>query len=327
MNTSEELKARAAEIRDAEQAGENTAHRVGSLLCDLVDLLVGDGSLTEAVITATQRLVSQGAIEAEGAISADSIEVVQSRLGSASASVLNLLRLGRASIYIMQASGGYLEFVDLNTNTRVMLPTSANGVVALAGNTATKAEAAALSQRIDALEGSGTVPVVRGSGTFYRHGVPCTDNWCEKFAASAQHPPVVVKTADAARKFNLRDQASEGIYIASGVGQRWDIVVPEGYVIRSYKIVATLRVSEGVALLTPAGGQDYQVIPNYMQTIEVNNINATNTYFTTEDISTVPSDLPMWLKTFEVVVERIAAYATTAETAALDARVAALEGR
>lgn len=327
MNTSEELKARAAEIRDAEQAGENTAHRVGSLLCDLVDLLVGDGSITEAVITATQRLISGGTIEAGGAVSADSIEVRQSSLGSASASVLNLLALGRAAIYIMQARGGFLDFVDLNTNTRVMLPTSATGIVALAGNTATKAEAAALSGRLDAIEGSGTVPVVRDSGTFYRHGSPCTDNWCEKFVSSAQRPPLTVKTADAARKFNLRDVASEGIYIASGVGQRWDIVVPEGYVIRSYKIVATLRVSEGVALLTPAGGQDYQVIPNYMQTIEVNNINATSTYFTTEDISTVPSDLPMWLKTFEVVVERIAAYATTAETAALDARVAALEGR
>ena len=327
MNTSEELKARAAEIRDAEQAGENTAHRVGSLLCDLVDLLVGDGSITEAVITATQRLVSQGTIEAEGAVSADSIEVRQSSLGSASADVLNLKRPGRAAIYILQFANGVLAFVDLNTNTKVLLPTAREGMVALVNDTATKSEAAALSLRLDALEGSGTVPVVRGSGTFYRHGVPCTDNWCEKFVSSAQRPPLTVKTADAARKFNLRDVASEGIYIASGVGQRWDIVVPEGYVIRSYKIVATLRVSEGVALLTPAGGSDYQVIPNYMQTIEVNNINATSTYFTTEDISTVPSDLPMWLKTFEVVVERVAAYATTAETAALDARVAALEGR
>lgn len=317
MNTSEELKARAAEIRDAEQAGENTAHRVGSLLCDLVDLLVGDGSLTEAVITATQRLVSQGTIEAEGAVSADSIEVVQSRLGSASASVLNLQALGRASIYIMQARGGFLDFVDLNTNTRVMLPTSANGVVALAGDTATKAEAAALAARLVPLEGSGTARVEPSGGTFFRHGAACTDNWCERYASSAL-PLLTVETADAARKFNLRDSVDAGVYIASGSGQRWNIRVPAGYVIRSYRIVAQLRAGqqEGTVFLTPEGGDAHSVISASETTVNAT-VGAQSTYFTTEDVSTEPLDRQVWLKSFEVVVERTSPYATTLDTDAL----------
>lgn len=316
MNTSEELKARAAEIRDAEQAGENTAQRVGSLLCDLVDLLVGEGDIEEAVITATQKLVSRGDVEAAGKVTARRLEATESELGNASAGVLNLLGAGRGAIYIQQL-GTFLRIHDLNTQANVFIPTGKDGVVAMVGDTATKGEAAALAARLVPLEGSGTARVEPSGGTFYRYGAACTDNWCERYVSSAL-PLLTVETADAARKFNLRDSVDAGVYIASGSGQRWNIRVPAGYVIRSYRIVAQLRAGqqEGTVFLTPEGGDAHSVISASETTVNAT-VGAQSTYFTTEDVSTEPLDRQVWLKLFEVVVERTFPYATTLDTDAL----------
>ena len=147
MNTSEELKARAAEIRDAEQAGENTAHRVGSLLCDLVDLLVGEGDIEEAVITATQRLISGGTIEGSGNLQVGGNATIEGNTSTTNfsttnftTSVINLLRNNAAAVYLQQQNGG-VRIVDLNNDKIVFIPTTENGVVALVHNFYDKAAA------------------------------------------------------------------------------------------------------------------------------------------------------------------------------------------
>lgn len=317
MNTSEELKARAAEIRDAEQAGENTAQRVGSLLCDLVDLLVGEGDIEEAVITATQKLVSRGDVEAAGKVSANNLETDDASIGNILTPLLNLGDITSGIHYLQSRAGGAVIIHNIGKNTRVVLPTIKAGTVAMVEDTATKEEAAALAARLVPLEGSGTARVEPSGGTFYRHGAACTDNWCERYASSAL-PLLTVETADAARKFNLRDSVDAGVYIASGSGQRWNIRVPAGYVIRSYRIVAQLRAGqqEGTVFLTPEGGDAHSVISASETTVNAT-VGAQSTYFTTEDISTEPQDRQVWLKSFEVVVERTFPYATTLDTDAL----------
>lgn len=168
----------------------------------------------------------------------------------------------------------------------------------------------AVEERVDEIEGNIEVKVQPSGGTFYRYGVLTTNNWCSKFV-SKDIAGIVVETADEARKFNLKNPATSGICIASGAGQRWNIVAPNGYRIKTYKIVATLRDGqpEGVVFLTPQGGDSYQIIPNSDITIEVS-VNAASTFFETEDISTQPLDRQVWFKTFEIYVERTSSLAT-----------------
>lgn len=307
MNTSEELKARAAEIRDAEQAGENTAHRVGSLLCDLVDLLVGEGDIEEAVITATQKLVSRGDVEAAGKVTAG---------------VLNLLAAGRDAIYIQQL-GTLLQIRDLNTDKRVLIPTDKNGVVATTAEvqdvatdlTQAEADIETLEGRVDELDGNVTVKVNPAGGTFYRHGEACTDNWCEKFV-SGGIAAVRVETTDEARKINLREQPEDGIYIASGQMQGWRIVAPDGYRIKGYRLSAVLR-TEGQATITASTGQEIVVTQEHGASLSVTGLNTQETTFMTTDSSTIWADRQIWILMFEIYVERTSPYATTLDTDAL----------
>lgn len=154
------------------------------------------------------------------------------------------------------------------------------------------------------------VSVEPGSGTFYRYGAPTTDNWCSKFIAS--RIACVVEAENEERKFNLRNPESTGIVIASGgtvVGeevtsrQRWNISVPAGFTIVSYRIIAVLRPGqpEGTVFLRPEGETDFSIIAAAETIIEVD-VYAQNTYFETVDVSNPPTDRQVWFKTFEIVV-------------------------
>lgn len=155
------------------------------------------------------------------------------------------------------------------------------------------------------------VSVEPGGGTFYRYGEPTTDNWCSKFIATQIE--CVVEAGNEERKFNLRTPESTGIVIASGgtvVGeeitsrQRWNISVPEGFRIVSYRIVAVLRPGqpEGTVFLRPEGETDFSIISAAETTIEVD-VDAQSTYFETVDVSNPPADRQVWFKTFEIVVQ------------------------
>ena len=325
-----ELLQQAYDVRDADQEGENTALRVGRLLVDIVETFnaVFGGGTVEGLRKVGATTVEAGTITATQMLEA----------GNMATQTITLQGTQRY-LFIDTVQDGLFRIRNPYTGKSVLLRTDANGTVALISDLTTlqsalqsqmtsmqqglQAQIDAESARIDELEGTCTVSVMVGQGTFYRRGQPNTDNWCEKFVASG-NVGLVVQTATPAgaseqpRKFNLRDRTDQGLYIASGDSgnnykQRWNIEAPDGYRINGYKIVATMRDSETSAFITPANGSDYLVYPNIQQTIEVENVNAQSTYFTTEDISNPQNDHQILLVSFEVYVERTAAYATTAD--------------
>lgn len=170
---------------------------------------------------------------------------------------------------------------------------------------------ATLKERVDELDGNVTVNVNPASGTFYRYGEPCTDNWCEKFVAGG-NVAVRVETTDAARKFNLREQPSDGIYISSGQMQGWRIVAPDGYRIKGYRLSAVLR-TEGQATITASTGQEIVVTQEHGASLVVTGLNAQETTFMTTDSSTIWGDRQIWILSFEISAERTDRFAMKGE--------------
>lgn len=170
---------------------------------------------------------------------------------------------------------------------------------------------ATLVERVDELDGNVTVNVNPASGTFYRYGEPCTDNWCEKFVAGG-NVAVRVETTDAARKFNLREKPVDGIYISSGQMQGWRIVAPDGYRIKGYRLSAVLR-TEGQATITASTGQEIVVTQEHGASLAVTGLNAQETTFMTTDSSATWGDRQIWILTFEIYVERTDRFALKSE--------------
>lgn len=177
-----------------------------------------------------------------------------------------------------------------------------------------------LRERVDALDGNVTVKVIPAGGTFYRYGEPCTDNWCEKFVAGGI-AAVRVETTDAARKFNLREQPVEGIYISSGQMQGWRIVAPVGYRIKGYRLSAVLR-TEGQATITASTGQEIVVTQEHGASLAVTGLNTQEATFMTTDSSTIWGDRQIWILSFEISVKRTDRFAMKTEVdAALQALI------
>lgn len=249
----------------------------------------------------------------EGYLQVPRIITYEASLGSATASVLNLKNGDAdAATYLQKVNNEAVRLVNLakEGSPKVVIRTGENAVLATTAEvqevatdlTQAEADIETLEGRVDELDGNVTVEVNPAGGTFYRYGEACTDNWCEKFVAGGI-AAVRVETTDAARKFNLREQPSDGIYISSGQMQGWRIVAPDGYRIKGYRLSAVLR-TEGQATITASTGQEIVVTQEHGASLAVTGLNAQETTFMTTDSSTIWADRQIWILTFEIYLER-----------------------